>query len=333
MEQLASSSLSPVFIVSSGRSGTTLLRGILNASNQIFIPHESHFIGSCYQFYHQKNNFDKYDYRQLIKFFKRTSQKYGWGMKTGYLLSQLNKHAPQTFADVNSIIYQAGLTLAGAENLQWGIKSPVLIASVNQIYKVFPAAKIIHIVRDGRDVSLSYQQVHRNHTARFGPGGIVSGALYWIDGLRRIEAVGGPKQLYELRYEDLLTQPKDELEKLCAFLDIAYRPSMHQSYHRSEKNRNLVLETHQTTIHSKVNKGIDSKNKNKFLVDMSHFDLFIFELLAAPYLEKYGYGIKFSFLNTCLLKPIRNLAYLSARIFNNIRYSRRNVRLYKQIIA
>lgn len=321
--------MSPVFIVSSGRSGTTLLRGILNASNQIYIPHESDFIARAYPFYHDKQHFSEDDYQKIIEIFVKTSQDKGWGMTKKYLASCLKEHAPQKFADVNSIIYEAYLNQQGLKNLQWGIKAPVLIASIERILKVFPEAKIVHLVRDGRDVSLSYRKVHEDEKSKFGPKGIFAAALYWIDGLRRVEELHN-SPIYELQYENLLSSSAVEVEKLCTFLGIDYDCSMYENYQHSNTNKNLTLEKHKQTIHSKIKVGLDSKNIKKYLSSMSKIDRFIFELIAVPYLDKYQYSIEFQFLRAGFFRPLRGFTYLCARQFNNWRYHKREIRMYNQ---
>ena len=62
--------LPPVFIVSSGRSGTTLLTAMLNASGQIFIPHESYFLARAYPLYGKTCSFSEDDYQALAELFK-----------------------------------------------------------------------------------------------------------------------------------------------------------------------------------------------------------------------------------------------------------------------
>jgi hypothetical protein len=325
----------PIFIVSSGRSGTTLLRGMLNASNQIFIPHESWFLGWAYPYYHQKTHFSKQDYQQIVRFFKKTSEADGWGMQEDYLLTCLRELAPQNFAEVNSVIYEAGLRQQGLENLQWAIKAPILIFSLEKIFRLFPEAKVIHIVRDGRDVHLSYKRIHQSGGFKFGPKGVITSAFYWVDGLRCIEwiqRIQNKQMVYELRYEDLLNCPEDELLKLCFFLGIEYSQSMYESYHLSERNYNLVLDEQKKTYHKKITEGLDSRNKEKYLREMPKFARFIFELIAAPYLKKYDYPLEFPWLNTHFLKPLRDFAYFGSRNFNSVRYRIRAHRVYKKFV-
>ncbi len=319
-----------IFIVSSGRSGTTLLRSILNATEQIFIPHESDFIGRAYRFYHDREKFDALDYRKIVKLFQNTS-KTGWGMTEEYLLFHLNKNSPQTFADVNWIIYKAYHSLEKTQDLLWGIKSPVLICSIKEILEIFPHAKIIHIVRDGRDVCLSYQDIHKKNQVKFGPKSLIANAFFWVNGLRHIEEFSENQNIYELKYEDLLVNPEGQLNKLCHFLEINYQKSIIQNYQNNERNKKMLENNFMKQIHSKAQKTIDAKNMQKYCAQMNKKDRFIFELIASPYLEKYNYALEFAYLPTNLLKPFRQIAYFCARNFNNFRYKKRDIDIWKRV--
>ena len=120
----------PFFIVSSGRSGTTLLSALLNASSQVCIPPESDFIARAFPFFHHKYRYMEKDYQELINLFCNTSQMKGWNLNPTTLLKRLNSENPQSFADINTSFYKAYLEEKGLLHLQWGIKSPVLIADI-----------------------------------------------------------------------------------------------------------------------------------------------------------------------------------------------------------
>ncbi|MEO1671907.1 MAG: sulfotransferase, partial [Cyanobacteria bacterium J06631_2] len=224
-----------LFIVSSGRSGTTLLNSILNASQQIHIPYESDFIARAFPFYQGRQQLNEADYIKLIDMFMQSSRPRGWGMKEDYLLDYLIESQPQTFAEVDSALSGAYHLQQGTTNCLWGIKAPVLIASIDRIMQVYPEAKILHIVRDGRDVCLSYQQVHAQSEVKFGPKSLLANALYWLDGLKRIEEYKS-SQIYEFRYEDLLVNPDVELQQICQFIGIKYDESMHQNFDSPQHN-------------------------------------------------------------------------------------------------
>lgn len=83
MPQKIQKKLAPMFIVSSGRAGTNLLRAMLNANTQIYILHESFFISMAYSFYYKKQSYPEENYQ----FFIKTTQDSGWKMPAYYLLS------------------------------------------------------------------------------------------------------------------------------------------------------------------------------------------------------------------------------------------------------
>jgi hypothetical protein len=328
MHQYISTNLQPTFIVSSGRAGTTLLRAILNASEQLYIPYEADFIARAYRFYGDRQQFNHLDYQQIAKLFVLTSQEHGWGLSQEHWFEIFKQRSPQSFAEINSVIYQTYLNLHAVENCQWGIKHPVLIAGLDAIIKTFPTAKLVHIVRDGRDVCLSYRQIHKTAKWKFGPNGILTSALYWIDGLRRIEEFHAVP-VYELRYEALLCNPEQELQSLCEFLNIEYRQEMVDKYQFSDRNQNL-LSNEDKMIHIQILGGLNEGNKNKYLNEMTQTERFLFELFAAPYLSKYNYAIEFKFLNKNLFSPLRFILYSIARLFNDLRYRRRDIWAYRR---
>lgn len=311
------------FIVSSGRAGSTLLQSLLNATGQIYIPPECDFIARAYPAFINKSMYTNTDYEKIVSIFRKTSQLQGWGMDQHYLVSYLRKLNPQTFADVFSVICAAYHQLERTEELLWGIKHPVLISSLDRLFTVYPNAKVVHICRDGRDVYLSYQAVHENSPVKFGPRGVIPSALYWVDGLRRVEEVQ-KDSIFELRYEDLLIQPEVVMHALCTFIGVDYRSTIIKNHHLFEKNRKIAPEGAMNSIHYNLKKGIDSKNTCKYLTRMSGFKIFMFEFIASPYLKNKNYQLKYLFINTKLFNPIRSMLYFWARLLNTWRYAQRD---------
>ena len=149
----------PFFIVSSGRSGTTLLSSILNTSNQVTILPESDFIARAFPFYGEKCSFTTDDYFKLIKLFQKTSVMDGWKLDQERLIETFNIQKPKSFAEINLMICKAYLKKIGEPESQWGIKMPNLIFSLHRVFKIFTDAKILHLVRDRRYEILSYKRV------------------------------------------------------------------------------------------------------------------------------------------------------------------------------
>lgn len=328
----------PIFVVGSGRSGTTLLRNLINAGQGIHIPYESDFIARAYPVFHDKTSFTEEDFQILVRFFMKTSQKAGWHMDVDYLLDCLRQGSPKNFADINAIFYDAYLAKEGLQNCRWGIKTPVLVASLDRIFAVFPTAKVVHIVRDGRDVFLSYQNIHQKarSSERFGPKTMPQNILYWVSCLRYVERYQSQHndRIHELRYEDLLEQPEQTLRQLFSFLGIEYDPSIPERYLEAPQNQALLcLERHyQNTVDIQEKGGIDPQNAQKYLSRFTKLQRFQFELFSWPYLRKYQYPIEFSFLGSILWQPIRWVAYFGAMQYNQFRYQKRDRDLYQKVL-
>lgn len=326
------------FIVSSGRAGSTLLQSILNANEQLYIPQESDFVARAYPFFHEKSVFGESDYAQLTSLFCATSQSNGWGMSQQYILDYLNREKPQSYADVFSKICEAYHTSQQSQSLKWGIKRPVLIASLDRIKKTYPQAKIVHIHRDGRDVHLSYRRLNTKGEIKFGPSSVVTSALYWVDGLRRVESFlentpSDSQDIFEVSYENLVRQPKVTVEKLCRFLEIEFAPPMVERFNQADKRKQVAPAELMSSIHKKIGQGLDPNNTEKYLTQMSRVQTLLFELLTAPYLRKYNYPLKFRWTVSWLFFPLRRVLYFSARSFNDIRYAKRDKRFYNASLA
>ena len=330
----AKSKFPEVFIISSGRAGSTLLQSILNASQQIHVPQESDFIARAYPFFYSKNSYALADYAQLAAIFCSTSQSNGWGMSQQHIFQYLKEKQPQTLAASFSAICEAYHLEAGTQHLKWGIKRPVLIASIREIRTVYPQAKLIHICRDGRDVYLSYKAVHEKSQVKFGPKGVAANALYWVDGLRRVKQDKQKQSVdeqpvYEVRYEDLLNNTETTVRQLCDHIGIDFSPGMLENHNAFSKKRKVAPGNLMKSIHSKIGKGIDSSNSKKYLRQMTRVQIFLYELIAAPYLQAYDYSLEFPWLNSHLLIPFRWLAYAIGRRINDSRYSKRDRRAFQ----
>src|SRR6476659_3257240 len=104
----------------------------------------------------------------------------------------------------------------------WGDKTPYYIGHVDELRRVFPEARIVNLVRDGRDAALSLLRVP------FGPANVWAAAHQWRSALRAVdrdaEWIGD--DLLTVRYEDLVADPAGVVPGICRFLEIAYEPGM-----------------------------------------------------------------------------------------------------------
>ena len=115
---------------------------------------------------------------------------------------------------------------------RWVDKTPMHVRALPRILRSFPNARVIHVIRDGRDVvcSLRHHPRERVHRGRIVPFRInrpvAEGATRWVRDTGMGRALAGHPRLEELRYERLVTDPEGEMRRICRFLEEPFEPAM-----------------------------------------------------------------------------------------------------------
>jgi hypothetical protein len=108
------------------------------------------------------------------------------------------------------------LHCARMDKPHWVNKTPGLLTEIRHLPKLFPDAKCLHILRDGREVALSML------ATPWGPKTVVEAARRWkrllLEGRRRVD--GEPLDYRELRYEELISAPQSVLLSVFGFLEL-----------------------------------------------------------------------------------------------------------------
>lgn len=196
-----------IFIVGCPRSGTTWLRRMLEKNPLVKTGPESHL-------------FDKY-IGPLLKNWDSDKNK-ALQTKTGLSL-YLDEN---TFLNV-SRKYVLELFLSRIDGLKpdelFIEKTPQHAQYLPEIMKLFPKCKIVHIVRDARDVVSSLLAASKSWGADWAPESAIVAARTWVslvnavDSSRDLIPAG---QFYQLRYRDLVTSTLTEMKELSNFLNI-----------------------------------------------------------------------------------------------------------------
>lgn len=223
-----SGSSSPFFIVGFQRSGTTLLRLMLDSHPAVAVPLDVVGLWARYA-----NRLDEDfaglasagDVRRLVEALLREERIRLWEAD----LTAEAVLARATDLKYASVIEAFNSAYAAAHGkTRWGSKDPGDMLRIHLIDAWFPDARFVHIIRDGRDACLSLV------AQDFGPADLMACADAWREQVwwvRRIGQILGPERYCELRYEDLVTDPEEELRRVCGFLDLAFDDGM-LSYHR-----------------------------------------------------------------------------------------------------
>ena len=164
-------------------------------------------------------------------------------------------------------------------------KTPDHWRRIDVILNQFPEAKSIEIIRDGRDVCVSFQAIGK--TARWAKQSTKTVATIWKKAIGKVERVKGDSQIgnriYSVRYENLRTHPQEELSKIFDFIGVDY-------------DNSLINEIINATDISKVkNKGegkhIRKGSIREWQTRLSPEDIALWQELAGDTLAYFGYTL------------------------------------------
>jgi hypothetical protein len=220
------------FVVGVPRSGTTLLRLMLDSHPQLHVPAETHFIKALAEL-----SAEQPDLRSA--FFEVVTGSNRWGdfhLDAAELRRRLAGIEPFSLRDGLRCFYQLSAERAG--KARWGDKTPAYLLHLRSIQELLPEARFIHIIRDGRDVAVSVRQLWWKPEA-----GIDRQAKEWVRKIRKARQDGAHCRYYmELRYEDLVREPETTLAAICDYLELPYDAAM-LSYHQSAAEKLAQLQT------------------------------------------------------------------------------------------
>jgi hypothetical protein len=110
-----------------------------------------------------------------------------------------------------------------AGKLRWAEKTPAHVHAIDRILSFYPDARILLIIRDGRDVAVSL----RKRTGDF-----AAGVARWVEDNKAGEAYWENPQVFKLTYEELVSCFETVMPRICAFLDEPYDASMRNFHQR-----------------------------------------------------------------------------------------------------
>jgi len=268
----------PVLVLGVRRSGTTLLRVILDRSPSIAIPDESYFIPQL-----AARHRSPIDAEEFADDLGRLPTLADWGVD----VSQVRERLRDGMAPGEAVgaVYATYAADRGKE--RWGDKTPMYMGYLPLLERLFPEALFVHLIRDGRDAATSFLAM---------PGGIVTRtwahprtpadfACQWkteVAAARKLGARVGPERYLETRYEALVADPGMEVQAICDFANLAYSEDM-LDY---AGDPSVERKAHQQRLRQPPTPGVrDWRN------DLSATDVAAFEDVAGELLADLGYPL------------------------------------------
>lgn len=208
----------PFFIIGAGRSGTTLLRLILVGHSRLHIPPETWFLRPLVRDFPLTGALTQQQVERAIETMVRHERWPDMNLAAEELRRRAAALAQPTLVDLIDVVYRHLLTASGKQRL--GDKTPHYFAIVPELATLYPRAKFVHMVRDGRDVAISW--IDAGWQRYYEPGFEWPAAMAC---LRRDRAMY-QEQVHAVRYEDLVRQPEETTRRICDFLGEAFEPAM-----------------------------------------------------------------------------------------------------------
>jgi hypothetical protein len=210
------------YILSMGRSGSTLLEFLLDAHPNVNIPLESRFIIHLYYKYSSRTNWkiddkknfisDLYKDKKLISFWKIDKRQLENDI--------LNTASTVTFFELCRIITANYISFYPKEKIRiQGSKNPIYGLWSDILFQLNKKSKFIHLVRNPMGVVASHKKLGAKNLNYF--------AYRWNLMNTHIEKLKkqNPASFLTIKYEDLLNSPEKITQQVCQFLNLDYRPS------------------------------------------------------------------------------------------------------------
>lgn len=167
----------------------------------------------------------------------------------------------------------------------WIDHTPRHIFRLKRILEIFPEAKILNLVRDGRAVAASVLPLD------WGPNSCRSAATWWsrsVGAGALAEVAFGPSTILTVRFEDLVRDPEPTLSAICQFSGIEYSPQV-------RNGGAFVVPKYTQGQHERVNKDLDPSRLNAWRQKLSKRNVEIFEFYSGDLLSYLGYQLETSF--------------------------------------
>lgn len=269
------------FIVGNARSGTTLLRAMLDSHPDLAIPWESYFITRLRPGRTRYERPEGFAIDLFVNDLMQTPFAF-WSIDQGEIRDVLLEQDAGDYPGAVRAIFSLHARREG--KTRWGDKTPEYVLEVDWLARLLPESSFVHIVRDGRDVALSLKEVS------WGPKTFEKSVLGWQTAVNTARDAGrrlGEARYLEIRYEELVGRPEQTLRLVCQFLHLDFDPGMLRYYERASA---VLRDEPSKEYHQNLFRAPTPELRN-WRTAMSRSDQDEFERLAGHSLAAFGYEL------------------------------------------
>ncbi len=266
----------PIFIIGCPRSGTTVLARILNNHSQVASATETHFFNHLstqknYDWTNLDENFLKdffnetrvEDFCSLLKIdFEEFLAKFTQ-TQTDTSLNKEDQNQKRVFSTLMLILLERKNKERACE------KTPQHLLSIEKILRIYPDAKIIHLIRDGRDTVNSLIKMP------WRPEGLLNNSRFWKRyarlGLEINQNYKNQKENFlSVRYENLLLNPETSFQEICNFIELDFETEMLSN--KAQEKKNGIFSSWESSWKHKAMEELDSTRVGAWKKELSDKD-------------------------------------------------------------
>jgi len=268
----------PLIVLGVRRSGTTLLRVMLDRSATLAVPDESYFVPQL-----ARRHRGRVEPQAFVDDLRRLPTLVEWGLEPTAVATRLRPGMPS--GEAIAAIFETYAAARGKP--RWGDKTPLYMQYLPLLERLFPTALYVHLIRDGRDAATSFLAVPEGiMTVGWGQPRDAGGfACQWASEVRAAQALGarvGPERYLEVRYETLVADPDAELRRVCDFAGLHHDAGMLGYVGETDSAR----KEHQQRLNEPPRVGV-----RDWRTEMPSDDVRAFEAIAGDLLGELGYDV------------------------------------------
>ena len=282
----------PFFIIGSARSGTTMLRLMLNDHPRLRIPRETAFLPQLIGQFSPNLPLSEDDQRLAFELVSNHWKWEIWATNPERLRDTISSLQQPLLCQLIDSIYR---NCSNPKNKpRWGDKTLSCTEKVEHMHQVFPNAKFIHVIRDARDVCLSIHNAYlqdTNSSWRKNGQNISDAANFWcrrvdfgIKARRKLDS-----DLYlEIKYEDLVLKTEETLEKICTFIGEKYDSRMLNFYKNGAIEEMDTSKPQNNQYHKKTLRPPKPSDVYRWRKEMSLVNIALVEAIAGKTMDQVG---------------------------------------------
>jgi hypothetical protein len=270
----------PVFVGGCPRSGTTLVRTMLNSHPELAMPHETKFLIDAFRMRKRWGDLTLPENRERLARWvvNRKTARSGRIVRDPEQIVRTMVAAPPTIGSVLGAPFS--LYADVHDKPRWGDKRPSYVVNLDAIFAMFPDAQFVNVVRDPRDVAASIRRVELFREP------VVAGADVWARSQRwagRWSRRLATDQFLEIRYEDLVADGRAVLERVAGFLglDPAGIDSMLAFHEHADTKRGRM--------HPLVHQPLTTQTLRSYERALEPAEIALIERELARPMRRYGY--------------------------------------------